>query len=178
LGYGVEENRLAFGEHTGSDYVALNPYKQIPTVIVDDEILLESSAICITLAERHPEAGLIPSDPAARARFWQLLNLASTTLEQPVVNYILAQRGVADERWIELVGESTRSKLQAFVMQIPEQGYLAGEFSLADIFAAYVLRIGVQSGLIRFEGKLAKYLDRLRARPAAIESRFFDSLET
>lgn len=178
LGYEIEEKRLAFGEQAGPDYVALNPYKQIPTVIVEGEVMLESSAICITLAERHPEAGLIPSDPVARTRFWQMLNLSCTTLEQPVVSYILAQRGIFDERWIDLVGESTRGKLEAFVLEVPGQGFLVGAFSLADIFAAYVLRIGVQAGLIRFEGNLAAYLDRLRARPAAIDSRFFDTLET
>lgn len=177
LGYAVEEKRLAFGEHTGPGYTALNPYAQIPTAIVDGQIMLESSAVCITLAERHPQQGLIPADPAVRPGFWQLLNLAATTLEQPVVNYILAQRKIADQRWIELVGTATRSKLETLASQIPDQGFLVGAFTLADIFVAYVLRIGVQAGLIGYEGNLARYLHDLRVRPAAIQSNFFDGLE-
>ena len=37
-------------------------------------------------------------------------------------------------------------------------------------------RIAVQAGLLPYEGKLADYMDALRARPAAVASRIFDSL--
>ena len=68
-------------------------------------------------------------------------------------------------------------RLSAFAAAMPAQGYLCGAFSLADIFAAYVLRIGIQAGLLAWEGNLAVYMDHLRQRPGAIESRMFDSLE-
>ena len=177
LGYDVEESRLEVGQHRGPDYLSLNPYAQIPTAVMEGEPWIESSAICISLAERHPESGLIPADEAQRVKFWQLLHLASSTLEMPVVFYFLALRGFANESWPELVGEGLKDRLETFAGQLPESGYLCGEFTLADICAAYVLRIGIQAELLAYEGTLAGYLDRLRERPAASQSRIFDSLE-
>ena len=67
--------------------------------------------------------------------------------------------------------------MKTFASGLPAEGYLCGAFSLADICAGYVLRIAVQADLLPYEGVLAGYMDRLRARPAAVESRVFDSLE-
>lgn len=178
LGYDIEEHRLDLGEHRQGDYLQLNPYSQIPTAVIGDETWIESTAICLQLAERHPEAGLIPDDPLARASFWQLVHLTSSTLEFPVVNYFLASRGIINEDWKGLVSEGISARMKTFAASLPQDGYLCGSFSIADICAAYVLRIAVQSELLPYEGVLASYMDLLRARPAAGGSRMFDSLET
>lgn len=177
LGYAVEEERLSPGEHMQPGYLRINPYGQIPTVHIGDQVLIESTAICLVLAERHPEAGLIPEATTARESFWQTVNVVTATLETPSVNYFLAQRGIVDARWKDLLAESLPPRLQLFAERLPADGYFYEDFSLADIFSGYVLRIGVQAGLLKFEGNLGAYLDRLRARPAAIASRFFDSLD-
>lgn len=45
-----------------------SPSGKVPALkIAGGEILWDSLAICETLAERHPEAGLLPDDPAARS---------------------------------------------------------------------------------------------------------------
>ena len=50
-------------------YAALNPHRKIPAVRTPEgELLTESVAILLTLAERHPEAGLLPTMPAERAQ--------------------------------------------------------------------------------------------------------------
>lgn len=176
LGMDVEEARVQIPDHLGSAFRELNPYAQIPVAEVDGEVLIESTATCIVLAERHPDVPLIPAGGPQRERFWRLVAVATTTLEQPVVSYFLGQRGVADTRWTELLSESLPSRLETFAREVPARGYLCGDFSLADIFAAYVLRIGVQAELLECAGELGAYLERLRARPAAIRSRIFDSL--
>lgn len=177
LGLDVEEARLEVGQHMSEEYRALNPYAQIPTLEAGGEALIESTAICLVLAERHPEAGLVPDDPAQRECFWQQVSVATTTLETPVVNYFLSKVGFMDEHWQRLLKEFLELRLTTFAQGAPEEGYLCGEFSLADIFAAYVLRIGVQAGLLENSGPLADYLNRLRDRPAAQAARFFDSLD-
>ena len=177
LGYEIKESRLELGEHRQPEYLKLNPYAQIPTAIVDGEAWIESTAICLSLAEKHPQAGLIPSAPDLRAKFWQYLHLTSSTLEMPVVAYILESRGVGKKGWQDLLGDDLRKRLEAFASDLPPEAYLCGSFSIADVCAGYVLRIAVQAGLLPFEGRLAAYMDRLRARPAAIQSRIFDTLE-
>ena len=155
----------------------MNPYEQIPTAEVDGKLLVESTAICVMLAERHPEAGLIPQDRETRELFWQSMSTSSSTLEMPVVLYYLSRAGFIDEAWQELWGESLQRRLTVFAGSMPDTGYICDNFTLVDICAAYSLRIGVQAELLPLEGRLKAYLHRCMARPAAQASRFFDSLE-
>jgi glutathione S-transferase len=177
LGYGVEEVRVQLGEHAGEPYRSLNPYAQIPTAEFDDKRMIESTAICLALAERHPETALIPAGQPERDRFWESINLATTTFELPLVLYYLSKREVLDAAWAPLWSRSLEARLPVFAATMPEEGFICGGFSLADICAAYVLRIGVQAELLPFEGGLERYLRRLMARPAAQVARFFDGLQ-
>ena len=176
LGYEIEEERVKFGEQAAEPYTQLNPYAQVPTAEFEGTRMIESTAICLALAERHPEAGLIPDGRDARDRFWQFLNLSTTTLEMPAVLYYLSQRGIIDAGWAPLTLPPLKKRLQVFAAGVPDEDYLCGDFSLADICAAYVLRIGVQAELLPFEGALKSYLQRLKDRQAAQAARFFEGL--
>ena len=177
LGYQIEEPRIKPGDHKTDTYRQMNPYEQIPTAEVAGKLLVESTAICVMLAERHPEAGLIPQDRETRELFWQSMSTSSSTLEMPAVLYYLSKAGFIDEAWQELWGESLQRRLTVFADSMPDTGYICDEFTLADICAAYSLRIGVQAGLLPLKGRLEAYLHRCVARPAAQASRFFDSRE-
>lgn len=177
LGYEVEEARLKFGEHAADPYRQMNPYEQVPTVELEGKTLIESTAICLLLAERHPEAALIPADRDGRDHFWQSLNLSTSTLETPIVLYLLSKAGVTDAAWADLWEIPLSKRLAVFAESMPNENYICGDFSLADICASYVLRIGVYAGLLAFEGNLERYLRSLMERPAARAARFFDSLE-
>src|SRR5688572_14622587 len=44
------------------DYFKLNPNGKVPTLVAKDgQAIYESAAICLYLADRHPEAGLAPA---------------------------------------------------------------------------------------------------------------------
>lgn len=176
IGLEVEESRLELGDQAGDDYRALNPYAQVPTALIEGEPFIESTAICLVLAERHPGNRLIPAEAETREAFWQNVALVTTTLEQPTVEYALSKWGILDAAWAELREKPLRRRLETFAATMPADGYLHGAFTLADIFAGYVLRIGIQSGLLEMQGGLAAYVNRLRKRPAAVAARFFDSL--
>jgi glutathione S-transferase len=177
LGYEIEEIRVGLGEHTSDPYRQLNPYEQIPTAELDGKILLESTAICLSLASRHPQAGLIPADRSRLDIFWQSISLSTSTLEMPVVQYYLSKSGFMDEVWTGLLEAPLRKRVNVFARELPDNGYICGDFTLADVCAAYVLRLGVQSELLPFEGKLETYMRSLMARPAAQAARIFDSLD-
>ena len=49
---------------------------------------------------------------------------------------------------------------------IGDKPYLVGEFTVADIAMATVLREGVEAGLVAEQPRVAAYLDRCLARPA------------
>jgi glutathione S-transferase len=176
LGYEIDEARLRVGEHRAEPYLSMNPYGQVPTAEFDGEIMIESTAICLALAERNPEAGLIPEDRLLRDEFWQVVNLSASTLEIPAVLYLLSKRGIVEPAWAELWATPFTPRLETFAGSVPKQGYFCGDFTLADIFAAYVLRLGVQAELLPLEGPLLDYLGRLAARPAARAARFFEGM--
>ena len=176
LGYEIEEVRIRPGEHKAEPYAKLNPYGQVPTAEFAGTRMIESTAICLALAERHPEAGLIPRDRLVLDHFWQTVHMASSTLEFPVVMYYLANLDYVDKGWATLCSGPLQARLPVFAAAVPNEGCICGDFSIADICAAYVLRIAVQAKLLPMEGALKGYLDRLMERPAAKAARFFAGL--
>jgi glutathione S-transferase len=136
LGYEIDETRVKLGEHAASPYLELNPYGQVPTAEFDGQRMIESTAICLALAERHPEAGLIPTQQAVRDRFWQVVNLATTTFELPVVLYYLSKREVIDAAWAPLWEGMLTRRLPVFAADMPAERFVCGDFSVADICAA------------------------------------------
>ena len=60
---------LRKGEQRAPDYVAINPQKLVPALVLDSgEVLTQSLAILEYLEETHPEPPLLPKDPVDRAR--------------------------------------------------------------------------------------------------------------
>jgi glutathione S-transferase len=58
---------LRQGDVTEAAIARYSPSGQVPALIDDGLVIWDSLAICEHLAERFPEAGLWPADPAARA---------------------------------------------------------------------------------------------------------------
>lgn len=60
---------LPGGDQFADDYVALNPQRQVPTLVEEDgAVLIQSPAILEYLEEAYPEPPLLPAAPVARAR--------------------------------------------------------------------------------------------------------------
>lgn len=60
---------LVAGEQRAAQYVAMNPGKGVPTLVLDDgTVLTQSLAILDYLEAVHPSPPLLPADPIARAR--------------------------------------------------------------------------------------------------------------
>ena len=77
---------LRKGEQAAPDYVALNPQKLVPALVLDSgEVLTQSLAILEYLEETHPEPPLLPKDPVGRARV-RALALIPTADIHPIQN--------------------------------------------------------------------------------------------
>ena len=72
LDFESHEINLVGGEQHDPAYVKLNPNHVVPTLVDDGQAFVESTLINEYLADRHPDAGVMPSDPAARhtVRLW------------------------------------------------------------------------------------------------------------
>lgn len=73
------------GEHRQSDYLKLNPQGLLPTLELDGYGMTQSLAIIEYLAERHPEAHIIPADPLGRHRV-RALSYAIAMDMHPICN--------------------------------------------------------------------------------------------
>ena len=59
------------GQNKSADYLKINPKHKVPLLVVDGEVMSESTAIQIWIARRFPDANLRPRDP------WQELKAIS-----------------------------------------------------------------------------------------------------
>ncbi len=73
------------GEQFKDDYLALNPQGRVPVLVVNNQILTQSSAIIEYLEETHPSPPLLPADPLARAYVRSLSQLIACDIH-PVNN--------------------------------------------------------------------------------------------
>lgn len=85
--------------HKSAEYLKLNPNGLIP-VLVDrrdggDLVLYETAAICLHLADAHPQAALAPAlGTPERAHFYKWLVWLSATLQSALITYFYPDRAV------------------------------------------------------------------------------------
>ena len=79
--YRLVEIDFASKAQHAQDYRGINPMGVVPTLVIDGKPLMESAALLLILAERHPQAGLAPlAGSAARDEWHQWVVHLSTTL--------------------------------------------------------------------------------------------------
>jgi glutathione S-transferase len=132
------------GEHRSPEYLALNPPGKVPTLVVDGGFtMIESAAMCMLIADRHPEAGLAPRpDELARGHFYMWLTHLTNTLQPAMLRYYYPDRHTAAPDGTEAVAGKALEEVAAIWTRIDAHlrakgPYLLGErYSAADIFCA------------------------------------------
>lgn len=116
---------LVAGAQRDPDYVALNPGKGVPTLVLDDgTALTQSLAILDYLEAVHPEPRLVPEDPLERARVLAAAHAVALDIH-PVNNLRVAQHLKSE------YGASARAA-QAWMVHWMEEGFAALEPMLSD----------------------------------------------
>jgi glutathione S-transferase len=120
------------------------------------------------IAQRH--AGLLPVDPAARARAISWIFAALNTVEPPVLELTNARIVEGDKPWtkdrLPLVMDRIRERLQQLSVRLGEAQWLDGAFSAGDLLMVSVLLRLRASGILGEFPTLAAYVARGEARPA------------
>jgi glutathione S-transferase len=146
----------------------LNPFGQIPTYEAGELALFESGAIIIHIAEHH--AGLLPTDPSARARAIAWMFAALNTVEPSIVERSMASILERDKSWyaerLPMLDDRVRARLRELSDRIGDAEWLDGAFSAGDLMMVTVLRRLNGSGLLENFPKLCAYIARGEARPA------------
>ncbi len=135
------------GEHRGAAYTRLNPNARIPTLDHDGMIMYESAAICLYLGERHPDAKLMPAVGAPRrGHFLQWLTFLTNTVQEASMQWFYPDYYADDAAAQQAVKKHAEAKHDRQWRQIDaalgrDGPYLlGGEFSVADIYLAMLVR--------------------------------------
>ncbi len=151
-----------------ASYLREQPWGQVP-VLKDQGIeWFESGAILLHLGEK--DARLLPLDLQGRARAISWLFAALNTIEPRVMEFATINVFAKEETWAIQRRPSLLTfigvRLDGLADALGEKTFLAGEFSVADIAMATVLKELQDTSLVSSRLRLSAYLDRCLARPA------------
>ena len=121
------------GEQKQANYTELNPVGLVPTLIDGDLVLNQSLAIIEYLDAKHPQARLIPADPA-QAAIVRSLALDMAAELQPITNlrvlqYLTGTLGVADEARLTWIHHWVATTFAAFEKRLAQ---FAGTYCVGD----------------------------------------------
>jgi glutathione S-transferase len=71
---------LAKGAHKQPDFLALNPFGQVPVIDDNGTVIADSNAILVYLAKKYDNGAWLPEEPAAAARVQRWLSVAAGPL--------------------------------------------------------------------------------------------------
>ena len=127
-------------------YLALNPAGRIPTLIHGELVLFESPAICLYLAEQHPEAELIPTPGTPeRAKFHQWLMYLTNTLQAELMVYFYPEKHTQDKSSVESIRDQQELRVtEMFALldsEIGDNSFLVGNHITACDYFLLMLAI-------------------------------------
>lgn len=167
-GVPYEERVLGQADQQAPDYLALQPFGQVPALVDDELVMFESGAIVLHIAQSSP--ALLPPDPTARARATTWLFAALNSVEPAIAQLAEIDLFHADEAWAKarrpMVVEEVNGRLAVVAKQLAGRDYLEGEFTAGDLMMATVLRILRHTDVLDGFPALVAYRERCEARPA------------
>lgn len=165
---------LEKNEQKSPEFLAVNPSGKMPALkLPGGEIIAESAAILLAVAERHPEAGLLPpaaSFARAQAMRW-IVYLASEVYPMVEISDYPARFVPEGERSAALkrkAQERIRERLLALENHVAGPWLLATGFCAADIYIAMFTRWRGSVGKDWLEGG---HIPKLMALAHAVSER-------
>jgi glutathione S-transferase len=167
VGEPYELVKMTVEEGRSEEHRARHPLRRVPVLEDGGGYLFESAAICLHIADLHPEAGLIaPPGTHERALVYQWTVFGPAELEPPLIESALHAQ--ADPERSAKARARFDKGVEAVAATLGDDEFLVGgRLSVADVMVgsalAFTLRAGIGDALP--ENALA-YITRLSERPA------------
>lgn len=167
IGAAYELTLMNWEEGSGEEHRARQPLGRVPVLEDDQGYVFESTAICLHLADLHPQAELLPSPGThERALAYQWSCFAPAELEPPLIEAAIFRESDPDRaakargRFVAAAG--------AVADALADSDYLVGgRFGVADILTATALSIPERAGFPEDVSQdLKAYVARLKDRSA------------
>ncbi|AFK70766.1 glutathione S-transferase [Pseudomonas alloputida] len=157
---------LAKGAHKQPDFLALNPFGQVPVIDDNGTVIADSNAILVYLAKKYDNGAWLPEEPAAAARVQRWLSVAAGPLAfGPAAARLVTVFGAsfnADE-----VISRAHTLLKVIDAELAKTPFLAGSTpTIADI-ANYSYIAHAPEGNVSLEpyANVRNWLARIEALP-------------
>ncbi|MFL1405332.1 glutathione S-transferase family protein [Marinobacter sp. M1N3S26] len=163
---------LLNGEQMNPEFLALNPAAKVPVLIDDGLVMTESAAIQLYLAEKHPQAGLIPETVEDRGQMYRWIFFLVTEIEQPLWRIgrhtLLYPEDKRLPQDIALARQECIDMVAVLEQHMEGREFLVGDrLSVADFNAAYTLDWANEEEMLGDAPRLREYLAWMYARPTA-----------
>ena len=166
------------------EYLKMNPAGRIPTLVDSELVLFESVAICIHLADKHPEAMLAPPlGTDARAHFYKWMMFFTNSIQPDVLIFHYTARYTTNEADVLGMKAGADQRIQKWFDIVEENmgagPYLLGDtYSAADIYLTMLCRWGrLQDPKPASRPKISKLVDLVLARPAVQKTIEVEAIE-
>lgn len=158
------------------EYLKLNPAGRIPTLVEGETVIFESPAICVHLAEQHPESQLIPAlGDKNRPKFFQWLMYLTNTLQSELMIYFYPSRHIAegtDPAQVIAQQEKRLADIWSLLdKELETQTYLVGEHITVCDYFLFMLAVWsdeLQKPPLSFTN-VNRYLKHMATLPAVIK---------
>ncbi len=133
-------------EQRSPEYLAINPQGRVPTLVIDGQVLTESAAIAMHLADLYPQANLAPATGTPqRAAYYRWMFFCAYTLMPAYRGWFYPDEPAGEEN-IDKVKASSRAALEAAWQQVDDHlqangpYLLGGQRSAADFVLTMLMR--------------------------------------
>jgi glutathione S-transferase len=167
---------------SGNDeFSRVSPLRRVPVYRDDAVTLSDSTVICEYLEERYPTPALMPQSPAARARARWLEEFADTRMGEVFIWRLFNQTVIGPYVWGTATDKALLERtlteeiphvLDYLERELPNEGFLFGALSIADVSIAVFFR---NAAFARFQvdaarwPKTAGFVARVLALPSFLK---------
>jgi glutathione S-transferase len=157
---------------TNKEFLKLNPLGQVPVLLDGHQVLTESGAICLYLADRYPISGtnqFLAPPTEQRAEYYRWSFFVFGSLEQPILKVFMNTHLFGEQRRSDKVVREAQEQLKPRFAMIESalRPYVCGDdFTMADVLVGSTLTWAGSIGLLEDFPALQQYLDALKLRSA------------
>jgi glutathione S-transferase len=144
----------------------------VPVLLVDGKTLTQIMAICGYLEQRYPQAGLLPSDPWARAQALSTMAWMNNTVHPTFTHVFMPNKYAEDEAARAELKRYNAGQFRRHLERIQAQVdkadpyWLGAQLTFLDFYAVVFLRWGELVGIDPDDLPQYKaYVDRIAALP-------------
>ncbi|MFJ4257629.1 MULTISPECIES: glutathione S-transferase family protein [Pseudomonas] len=160
---------LAKGAHKQPDFLALNPFGQVPVIDDNGTVIADSNAILVYLAKKYDNGTWLPEEPVAAARVQRWLSVAAGPLAfGPAAARLVTVFGAAFNT--DEVITRAHTLLKVIDAELAKSPFLAGNTATIADIANYSYIAHAPEGNVSLEpyANVRSWLARIESLPGFV----------